>query len=240
MKCEEILKLTDRLLKIAELCENSRSVIDVGCDHAKLPIYLIENGIIERAVATDVKEGPIKNARKNIEANGLSDRIRTNLSNGLDGLSRDDGDTVIIAGMGGEEISFIISKAQWTRDRDVTLILQPMTMEHKLRAFLRENGYKTERECVAVEGKKVYIILKARFEGGEIPIENYDLFSNALEKDENRIYYIKKLINRYQKMQNGHIASKGEESEELAQKLSLLSDILQKTEDNEGWHRTVL
>ena len=84
------MKLTDRLLKIAELCENSRSVIDVGCDHAKLPIYLIENGIIERAVATDIKEGPIKNARKNIEANGLSDRIKTNLSNGLDGLSRCD------------------------------------------------------------------------------------------------------------------------------------------------------
>lgn len=64
MKCGEILKLTDRLMTIAELCKGSDAVIDVGCDHAKLPIYLIENNIVNRAIATDIRQGPVDNAQK--------------------------------------------------------------------------------------------------------------------------------------------------------------------------------
>lgn len=228
MKCGGILKLTERLLTIADLCKDSKAVIDVGCDHAKLPIYLIENNIVDRAIATDIRQGPVDNARKNVVANKLEDKIRINLCNGLADFGPDDGDTIIIAGMGAEEIISIIENAPWTKSNDIKLILQPMTLEYKLREFLYKNGYEVSNEEIAIEGPKIYTIIRASWTGAQLEEENFNLFSNKLYNGRNRRTYIEKLIKRYTRMQEGHKISASGEVEELNEILAMLNDTLDK------------
>ena len=45
--------LSPRLLKIAELIPPCRVFLDVGTDHAYLPVYLLKKGICKRAIASD-------------------------------------------------------------------------------------------------------------------------------------------------------------------------------------------
>ncbi|MBQ6867582.1 MAG: SAM-dependent methyltransferase [Clostridia bacterium] len=222
------MKLTDRLMTIAELCKGSDAVIDVGCDHAKLPIYLIENNIVNRAIATDIRQGPVDNARKNVAANKLEDKIRINLCNGLEDFGPEDGDTIIVAGMGAEEIVSIIDNAPWTKNENIKLILQPMTLEYKLREYLYKNGYEVRNEEIAIEGPKVYTIICASWTGKELKEENYNLFSDKLYYGRNRCTYIEKLIKRYSRMQEGHKMSAGGEVEELNTILEMLHNTLEK------------
>lgn len=198
----------------------------MGCDHAKLPIYLIENSIADSAVATDIRQGPVENAVKNIKAFGLQDKIKANLCNGLEDFNGEDCDTVIIAGMGAEEIIGILQKAEWTKSKDHRLILQPMTLEHKLREYLYKNGYYITEEDIAVEGSKIYVIFAVQWCDSELKEENYNLFTSKLYDAENRVAYIEKLIKRYEKKQNGYKISKGEECRDIKKITDMLYEVL--------------
>ncbi len=153
-----------RLLACAELCVGKRAA-DVGTDHAYLPIYLVENGICESALACDINEGPLASALDNIKKAGLSDKIETYLSNGLDSVPSVGITDVIIAGMGGELIADIISRAEWIKSRRVNLVLQPMTKWDHLRKYLYDGGYTIINEIPCAEGKFVYSVLQAQYTG---------------------------------------------------------------------------
>lgn len=161
------MQLTPRLLLAAQLCAGARQVIDVGCDHGYLPIYLVQHGA-ERACASDIRPGPLASARENIEKYGLADRIRPVLCPGLEAFGPEDADTVVICGMGGEMIADILAAAPWTADGKHALVLQPMTNAPKLRAFLAGHGYTVEAEALAQEGRHLYCVLRAR--GGTPPM----------------------------------------------------------------------
>ena len=65
--------------------------IDVGCDHAKLAIYLVQSGICRHVTASDIKEGPVSMARENVNrrtlmGTPLSEYIDIVLTDGLSGL----------------------------------------------------------------------------------------------------------------------------------------------------------
>ena len=137
---------------------NGKTVADIGTDHAYIPIYLIQNNLSERVIASDVRTGPVNIARDNIEKNGLSDKIEVRLGSGLSVLKDGEADTVIIAGMGGQLISEIID-ADSEIARSSKLVLQPMNAQYELRKYLLENNFKITNEDIAVEGFKVYNIM---------------------------------------------------------------------------------
>ncbi|MCD8390969.1 MAG: class I SAM-dependent methyltransferase [Firmicutes bacterium] len=112
-----------------------KTVGDIGTDHAYVPIRLIQSGRAETAIACDVIEGPLKNARKNIAEYSLSDKIETRLSYGLDALAPNEADTIVIAGMGGDIIMKILERGEQTA-RGARLVLQPMKAQYELRKFL--------------------------------------------------------------------------------------------------------
>ena len=66
--------LNSRLLACANFVQGN-FICDVGTDHAFLPIYLVQNRIAERAVASDVRKGPLQAAEQNILKAGLSDKL---------------------------------------------------------------------------------------------------------------------------------------------------------------------
>jgi len=136
-------------------------VIDVGTDHAYLPIALVQEGICERALACDINQGPLDSARENICAAGLSGKIQIRLTDGLHGTQDFCADDVLIFGMGGELIVRILSEAPWVKNGKIKLILQPMSRASVLRKYLAENGFAILDECLTFEDKYYQIIVAA-------------------------------------------------------------------------------
>ena len=76
--------LTPRLKKIADLIPQGSTLADIGTDHAYLPVYLVENGKIQKAIAADLRVGPLENARDAVVSYGFTEQIELRLSDGLD------------------------------------------------------------------------------------------------------------------------------------------------------------
>ncbi|MDR1117015.1 MAG: class I SAM-dependent methyltransferase [Oscillospiraceae bacterium] len=153
--------ISPRLRRIAGLIRPGDRIWDVGTDHAKLPVWLIKNGIIGFAAASDIRSGPLESARRNAEVHLVSDRIRFILCDGLSGGGAEMADTIIIAGMGGETIAEILKNALWTAEEGIRLILQPMTASAELRKFLFMGDYTVKAEYIACEREKSYLIIEA-------------------------------------------------------------------------------
>lgn len=153
--------MSQRLRAVAELVPQNARVIDVGTDHAMIPVWLVQTNRAEHVWASDLRVGPIQNARRLIEDTDTGDRIQTCLTDGLNGFGPDDGDTVIIAGMGGETMVSILSAAPWTRG-DVLLILEPQSKQDLLRRWLLENGYAIHHESLVKDAGRIYPILTAK------------------------------------------------------------------------------
>lgn len=138
---------------------SGKTAADIGTDHAYIPIELINQGRIERAIACDINEGPLKIAEANVKHNNLTDKIELRLADGISALSDGEVDSVIIAGMGGVLISEILNLDENKSHSYKELILQPMNSQSELRKYLSEHNFKIIEEDLAVEGFKVYNIL---------------------------------------------------------------------------------
>ncbi len=153
-----------RLCSALSYLTKGGAVIDVGTDHAYLPIYLVGQGISSRALACDINRGPIESAQRNILNAGLSDAIATLCTDGLHGTEDFAPDDVLIFGMGGELIIRILSEAPWVKDPAIGLVLQPMTRAHLLRRWLLENGFAIVGETITHDDR-YYQTVAARYCG---------------------------------------------------------------------------
>lgn len=157
-----------RLLAAAELLGQTNSVADVGTDHAFLPIHLIKEGIAQRVIACDIAEGPLAVAKANITKYGLLDKIELRLANGLLGLKPNEVEAITVLGMGGETIADILTDSPWVKNPDVTLILQPMSCDDRLRDYLYNEGFEIITEVGVESQNRFYTVMKVRF-GGNLP-----------------------------------------------------------------------
>lgn len=153
-----------RLLSALPYLTVGGAVIDVGTDHAYLPIYLVGQHISSRALACDINRGPIESAVRNIDATGLADRISTRCTDGLHGTEEFTPNDILIFGMGGELIIRILSEAPWVKNPSIGLVLQPMTRAHLLRRWLLENGFDIVGETITHEDR-YYQTIAARYSG---------------------------------------------------------------------------
>ena len=160
---------------------------DVGTDHAYLPIFLLEEGKISRAVCSDINEGPLLNAEKNAREHGVSSDIEFLLADGATALSGRGITDFAICGMGGELIADIIEKAPHLKDKSLRLILQPMSKKAHLRRYLAKEGFRILEEKYTVEGRHNYVTMLAEFSGepyaispleAEIGFAPYELSKN--------------------------------------------------------------
>lgn len=152
--------LTKRLMAVKDAVGKCDTLFDVGTDHGYVPISLIMDKKVKYAVASDVNQGPIENAKKNIDNMGLGGVIETRISDGISSMRDNEADVVVIAGMGGILISKILDK-DIKKSRTVkTFILQPMNSSDVLRKYLYENDFKIIKEIAVSEDDKVYNILK--------------------------------------------------------------------------------
>lgn len=162
------MALSPRLMSVANLVPLGSRLADIGTDHAYLPAWLILNGVIDRAIAADLREGPLERARLTAEKYGLGSRMSFRLCNGLSSVKEDEADVIAIAGMGGETIADILSAAPWTKREDKLLLLQPMSAQPELRGWLQNNGYAIQREVLSKEGDTLYTTFQVR--AGSMPV----------------------------------------------------------------------
>ena len=153
------IKLQPRLSCIASCVAQGARLADVGTDHGYLPIYLLQQGRIVHAIASDLREEPLAHARRSAAEYGIGEEMELRLCSGLDAIRPDEADTVVIAGMGGELIIKILEAAPWTRERPLKLILQPQTKIELLRMWLVENGYRFTGEHLVRDKGTLYTVL---------------------------------------------------------------------------------
>lgn len=146
-----------RLSLIASLIPPCRRLVDIGSDHAAVPIALLGRGVCQRAVITDIRKGPLDVARRRVEAAGLSDRCGFILSDGLDRVDLQEGDVLLISGLGGENIAGIVERGYCRLAPVRRMILQPQTKEEALRSMLNRLGISIADEQAAVEDRRPYL-----------------------------------------------------------------------------------
>lgn len=153
------MKINDRLKTIGDLADANSFCLDVGCDHAFLDIYLVKRGDNINAIASDIAEGPLEQAKKNIKAEKLDKKIEVRLGNGLDTYS-DEVDTVIISGMGGRNMIGIFKNNIDVLKKIKTIIVSPNNYHEDVKRFLVKSGFYIEEEVMVKEKKFIYQIIK--------------------------------------------------------------------------------
>lgn len=171
------MQLSLRLSAIAEMVTEGNRLVDVGCDHGYLPIYLVLNHKIPRAIAMDVRKGPLSRAQEHLEEYGLGEYIETRLSDGLGALKPGEGDTLVIAGMGGPLMEKILSEGRAVLGGFREMILQPQSDVPHFRHFIREQGWKIVRENMILEDGKFYPMMKV------IPSSQEEVPDNTPEEE---------------------------------------------------------
>ena len=219
-----MLNLSSRLQAIAGLVPKGTRVADVGTDHGYIPIYLLQSGICESAVASDVREGPLQSAVRSASALGLEDKISFRLADGLRKVQPEEADTVIIAGMGGETIAAILEACPWAKSSGLHYLLQPMTRSEDLRRYLLTHGFTILSETTVEQGGHLYVIVEAEWTDAPFCEDESAFVLGKLDGTRDRAWLLwqKELLT---KRKNGMTAAG--ETEEVAR----LAFILQQLEE---------
>lgn len=160
-----MLNLSERMLMAARMVRRGNTVADIGTDHAYLPAYLVINGISPKALACDVRKGPLDNAKKTVEQYGIHDKITLRLSDGFDKIKSDEADDFIMCGMGGTLMEELVSRTEWLKDSSKRIIVQPQSHAEDIRRFFVKNGFEILVEDACTDSGKIYCAMAAEYTG---------------------------------------------------------------------------
>lgn len=219
------LSLTPRLSRIAACVPRGARLADVGTDHGYLPVRLLLDETIERAIASDLRPGPLERARETARRYGVEEKLSFRLCDGLAAIDEGEADTIAVAGMGGETIASILEAAPWTKSGKC-LLLQPMTSFPELRGWLGEHGYRIEREYVAREGRRLYSVMEV-FGGSMAPLTLAELWAGRQSDDPLRGEWLEYVSSKASRALEGHLAAKQRNQGEL----TLLHEVLSGLEE---------
>ena len=189
-----------RLETIASLVPVGVAVVDVGTDHAYLPVLLAQQQKIRQAVATDIAAGPCQAAENTVAQYGLGGVISVRQGNGLAQVAPIEAEVVAIAGMGGKTITTILEQGAEQLEQTTRLVLQPMNGERELRHWLQEHKWKIVEERLAYEANRFYVVIAA-VPGVEQPYEDiyYEVGPQlAAERPAGFVDYVQTLLHKYQ------------------------------------------
>ncbi len=224
--------LSPRLQAAADFVRPRAAVADVGTDHGYIPVYLAQNGLAGRIIATDIKDGPLTSARSSAEVYGVAGRVDFIRTDGLDGLEQAGIDTVILAGMGGETMRGILERAGWTRTQGLQCILQPQTKCDELSAWLAVNGYGLSDARLVRDDGRIYIVLLTRAgKASETPLRLLVRKRDPLLPD-----YLDELIAKKRRVITG-LQKSVRQADELARQEEQYEALQCLKEETNAWQR---
>jgi len=187
IKQKKPVVLSKRLGAIAEMLSPGGRVVDVGCDHGFLDIYLVQTGKVAGALAMDVRKGPLSAASEHVREAGFEGVIETRLSDGLEAYHLGEGDKLVCAGMGGKLMQRILTAYPEKTADFGEMILQPQSELREFRVFLRDNGFQVTEERAILEDGKFYFPTKVvrgdkgiSLECSDRDLEVYDRYGEKL------------------------------------------------------------
>lgn len=147
------------------MVRQGNTVADIGTDHAYLPAFLVLNSISPKALACDVRKGPLNNALKTVEQYGINDKITLRLSDGFDEIEPFEAQDFIMCGMGGTLMEELVSRTDWLKDSSKRLIVQPQSHAEDIRRYFIENGFEILFEDACIDSGKIYCAMAAEYTG---------------------------------------------------------------------------
>lgn len=202
------MNLDNRLKRITDFIPSDSYILDVGCDHALLDIYLALNRKNVKLIASDINENPLKIAKENIKKYNLEDKITLEKADGVSKIN-DEVDTVVIAGMGTSTINDIINNDLEKLKNVKKIIISSHTSSFELRENMNKKGFKIIDEAVVFDKGKYYEIIV--YSNGYEKLSKLDMEYGPIiskRKDEiTKAYFNErylKLIEIYKKIPNGN------------------------------------
>ncbi|WP_214820292.1 MULTISPECIES: tRNA (adenine(22)-N(1))-methyltransferase TrmK [unclassified Exiguobacterium] len=156
---QERVILDRRLKQVVDYIPKGSVLADIGSDHAYVPCYALQQGIISKGIAGEVNVGPMEAAKAQVDLIGAREVIDVRLGDGLAVLQEDEATCISICGMGGSLIRSILEAGKEKLGAVERLILQPNVDGQHVRSWLLENGYILVEEAIVEENDKVYEIL---------------------------------------------------------------------------------
>ena len=194
-----MIKLSKRLLAIANLVDDNSKVVDIGCDHGLVSIYLAMNKQNISIIASDINQNALDNAIKNINKYHLEDKIKVCLSNGLDNIN-DEIDTIIISGMGGHTIIDILTNNQEKLNTVNNIIIQSNNDIEYVRRKIVKLGYYISKEKLILDKNIYYTVIL--FTKGKKKYTNKEYYFGPILLKENSKIFIEKKNKEYTKLVN--------------------------------------
>ena len=144
--------LSQRLKTLAKEIDKNDIVLDVGCDHGYLSIYLEKERLCRKVYASDISSNALSYAINNFKKFNLN--IETFVSDGFDSIPVHF-DTAVIAGMGTTTILNILNSKKTPRK----LVLCSNNEHYKLRKELNKRGYKLVDELAVLDNNRYYLVM---------------------------------------------------------------------------------
>ena len=202
------MNLDNRLKRITDFIPSDSYILDVGCDHALLDIYLALNRKNVKLIASDINENPLKIAKENIKKYNLEDKITLEKADGVSKIN-DEVDIVVIAGMGTSTINDIINNDLKKLKNVKKIIISSHTSSFELRENMNKKGFKIIDEAVVFDKGKYYEIIV--YSNGYEKLSKLDMeYGPIISKGKDEItkaYFNErylKLIEIYKKIPNGN------------------------------------
>ena len=194
-----MIKLSKRLLSIANLVDDNSKVVDIGCDHGLVSIYLAMNKQNISIIASDINQNALDNAIKNINKYHLENKIKVCLSNGLENIN-DEIDTIIISGMGGHTIIDILTNNQEKLNTVNNIIIQSNNDIEYVRRKIVKLGYYIKKEELILDKNIYYTVIL--FTKGKKKYTNKEYYFGPILLKENSKIFIERKNKEYTKLLN--------------------------------------
>ncbi len=150
-----------RLETIADMLGRFDTIADIGSDHGRLAVALLQQKNANRVIASDISALSLRKARE-LSANcGMEAQIDLRVADGLSGLEKGEADALVIAGMGGSLIANILATSIEIAKSTKRIVMQPMRGTADLRFYLHHSGFRILDERIVREAGRYYQLIAA-------------------------------------------------------------------------------
>lgn len=150
-----------RLDAAVRLLSGADTVADIGCDHGRLGVSLLQGGGANRVIAIDISAPSLEKARQLSIRTCVDSRMETRLGDGLMPLRTGEADAVAMLGMGGTLMKEKLSACPQPLCGAGLGVFQPMRGVADIRRYLFEAGYAIGTDLVVQEGTRYYQVFSA-------------------------------------------------------------------------------
>lgn len=213
----------------ASFVDNGGTVCDVGCDHGKLSLYLVQRGKAKHVIATDINRQPLQKAIDLFATYNLSHTATFLLTDGLQGIE-DTADIthIVIAGLGGHTMESVIDSAPFVKQQKTRLVLLPAQSGYQIRKYLYTNGFEIEKEQTVSEKGKYYSCISAVYTGTVHQPDIYDLYIGKSGRctGSDATGYFEMILSQLEKKRKGFEIDNGTENTEYKTAIEKIKELL--------------